>query len=62
MYPQICARQRLNVEKWCDDRLTPNQLASLLISISCPLMFRREDYVGLVQILAEVGFHNFQGR
>ncbi|XP_063445351.1 transmembrane protein 94-like [Mytilus trossulus] len=52
-YPQICAKQALNVERWCDDRLSPTQLANVMISIPCPLMFRRDDYIGLVQIVAE---------
>lgn len=55
-YPQICAKQALNVERWCDDRLSPTQLANVMISIPCPLMFRRDDYIGLVQIVAEVSY------
>ncbi|XP_048256879.1 transmembrane protein 94-like [Haliotis rufescens] len=53
LYPQVCAKQRVMVEPWDEDKPTPMQIASALISMPCPLSFRRDDNVSLVQLIAE---------
>ncbi|XP_060071400.1 transmembrane protein 94-like [Ylistrum balloti] len=53
LYPQVCAVDSLMTKPWKEDQLTPMQLASTLISIPCPLTFRKEDNISLIKLIAE---------
>ncbi|XP_064610858.1 transmembrane protein 94-like isoform X2 [Liolophura sinensis] len=53
LLPQICARQEVMIEPWEEDKLSPVQLASTLLTLPCSLFFKREDNIHFVQLIAE---------
>lgn len=44
------------IEPWEEDKLSPVQLASILLTLPCSLFFKREDNIHFVQLIAEVSF------
>ncbi|KAL3876613.1 hypothetical protein ACJMK2_034434 [Sinanodonta woodiana] len=57
MYPQMCIKQSVMVEPWDETHITPTHLASILLNIPCPLIFRRNDNTSVIHLIAEARTH-----
>ncbi|CAG5115151.1 unnamed protein product, partial [Candidula unifasciata] len=62
LFPQVCACRPVMSRPWSEDEPTPVELASKLLSLPCPLLFRRQDKFKLVQLIMESRHYIFAMR
>ncbi|XP_041363282.1 transmembrane protein 94-like [Gigantopelta aegis] len=62
LFPQLCAKHPILIEPSGNDKMKPNQVASALLNIPCPIAFKRRDNVCLVQLIAEARHFTFAMR
>ncbi|BFZ17230.1 hypothetical protein BsWGS_20269 [Bradybaena similaris] len=62
LFPQVCACRPPMSKPWSEDEPTPVELASKLLSLPCPLLFRRQDKFKLVQLIMESRHYIFAMR